>query len=101
MDTLMKSKSVKLTIKNKSGIHARPASIFVREASKCNAEISVKKEDEVVNGKSLIGLLMLAASYNTTVTITATGKDYKEAITTLKNLVTTNAEFNELEKDRK
>ena len=91
----MTSKTIKLKIKNKLGIHARPASIFVRLASTFDADISVEKDGEVVNGKSLISLLMLAAGYSTTIVITATGKDCLKAISALKSLVNNDLEFNE------
>ena len=91
----MKTKTVKLKIKNKLGIHARPASLFVRLASTFDSSISVDKDGENVNGKSLIGLLMLAAGHNSIITITATGKDCSKAITALKNLVNNSLAFNE------
>ena len=91
----MKSKTIKLKVKNKLGIHARPASIFVRLSSRFDSEISVSKDSEDVNAKSLIGLLMLAAGYNSTVTITATGEDSSEAILALKNMFNNDVEFNE------
>jgi phosphocarrier protein HPr len=91
----MKTKIIKLKIKNKLGIHARPASVFVRLASTFNADISVEKNSENVNGKSLIGMLMLAAGHNSNIKITATGKDCSEAIAALENLVNNNLEFNE------
>ena len=91
----MTTNTIKLKIKNKLGIHARPASVFVRLASTFEADISIEKDEETVNGKSLIGLLMLAAGYNSTITITATGTDCTEAITALEELVNNNIEFNE------
>ncbi len=91
----MTSKTAQLKIRNKLGIHARPASIFVRLASTFDADISIEKDGETVNGKSLIGLLMLAAGYNSIIKITATGKDCLEAIETLEDMVKNNLEFNE------
>ena len=91
----MTSKTIKLKIKNKLGVHARPASIFVRLASTFESDITVEKDEENVNGKSLIGLLMLAAGYHSTIKITATGKDSAEAIATLEEMVNNNLEFNE------
>ena len=91
----MTSKIIQLKIKNKLGIHARPASIFVNLASSFDADISVEKDGEKVSGKSVIGLLMLAAGYNSTIKITATGKDCSEAIDALENMVNGNLEFNE------
>ena len=93
----MTSKTITLKIKNKLGVHARPASIFVRLASEFDSEILVEKDGETINGKSLIGLLMLAAGYNTTIKLTANGKDHIEAIAALENLVNNDLEFNEEE----
>ena len=91
----MKSKTVKLKIKNTFGIHARPASVFVKLASKFDAKVTVEKDGESVNGKSLIGLLTLAAGYNSRIKITATGKDCSKAIAAIAELVNNDAEFNE------
>ena len=54
-------KSVKVHIKNKKGLHARPSSLFVQLVTKYDSDISVKSEDETVNGKSIMGLMLLAA----------------------------------------
>jgi phosphocarrier protein HPr len=91
----MNSKTIKLKIKNILGIHARPAAVFVRLASTFEATISVEKDGENINGKSVIGLLMLAAGHNSSITITAVGKDCSEAIAAIKDLVNNNLEFNE------
>ena len=91
----MTSKTIKLKIKNILGIHARPASAFVHLASTFDANITVEKDGENVNGKSLIGLLMLAAGYKSTIIVTATGKDSLEAIVAIEDLVNNNLEFNE------
>ena len=53
-------KSVKVHIKNKKGLHARPSSLFVQLVTKYDSDISVKSEDETVNGKSIMGLMLLA-----------------------------------------
>ena len=65
----------KIKIKNPQGLHARPASIFVRIANKFESDISVKKGSENVNGKSIMGLLMLAANQGSTVEIETSGSD--------------------------
>jgi phosphocarrier protein HPr len=91
----MNSKTIILKIKNKLGIHARPASVFVRLASTFDSDISIEKDGEHVNGKSLIGLLMLAAGHNSTIKISADGRDSEEAIDALEKLVNSNVEFNE------
>lgn len=92
---MTKSISTEIIIKNKLGLHARPASVFVRTASKFESEITVESESEKVNGKSLINLLMLSVSYNNIVKITASGPDCNEAIQELQDLVETNKTFNE------
>jgi phosphocarrier protein len=71
---------------NKQGIHARPAALFVKTATRFESEIGVKKEDEVVNGKSIIGLLMLAAGQGTKLTLSANGRDADKALTELAKL---------------
>jgi phosphocarrier protein len=77
-----------IEIKNTLGLHARPASLFVKTASSFECEITVEKEDEVVNGKSLMGLLMLSAGYGTVIKISAKGKDCEVAIKAIIDLIT-------------
>ncbi len=91
----MSSKSIKLKIKNKLGLHARPASIFVKTANHFNCNITVENNGEAVDGKSLIGLLMLAAGYGSIIFITADGTDSEEAIKALEDTVNNDKEFNE------
>jgi phosphocarrier protein len=55
------SQSRELTVRNKMGIHARPAAMIVRIANRYDVEVTVEKDDEDVNGKSIMGLMMLAA----------------------------------------
>ncbi|OHE75541.1 MAG: phosphocarrier protein HPr [Verrucomicrobia bacterium GWF2_62_7] len=71
---------------NKQGIHARPAALFVKTATKFGSEIGIEKEGEVVNGKSIIGLLMLAAGQGTKLTLTAQGQDAEKALAELSKL---------------
>ena len=84
---------IELKISNELGLHARPASIFVRVASAFKSEIIVEKDGEAVNGKSLIGLLMLAAGHGSSIKITAKGEDSNRAIETLHQLVSENPDF--------
>ena len=72
-----------LTIINKLGIHARPAAQFVKLASKFDAE----KDGEEVDGKSILGLMMLAVGHGSKITITAEGKDEQEALNALEDLI--------------
>jgi len=71
---------------NKQGIHARPAALFVKTASKFESEVSIEKNGEVINGKSIIGLLMLAAGQGTKLTLAAQGQDAEKALTELSKL---------------
>ena len=67
--------SIELTVSNKMGIHARPAAMIVSVANKYQAEVTVEKDDEQVNGKSIMGLMMLAAGNGSKLRFTAIGKD--------------------------
>ena len=64
-----------LVVQNKMGIHARPAAIIVRITNKFKADVFVEKDDEQVNGKSIMGLMMLAAGKGSKVKFSATGAD--------------------------
>ena len=68
-------KSIELTVDNKMGIHARPAAMIVRVANKYGSELVVEKDDEQVNGKSIMGLMMLAAGNGSILRFTANGDD--------------------------
>ena len=82
-----------LTIVNRLGLHARPAAMFVRIASRHRAEIWVAKEGEEVNGKSIMGLMMLAAGQGSKLRIRCDGPDADKAIEELEELI--KAGFNE------
>ena len=77
----------KLTIQNKLGIHARPAAQFVRVASRFQADVSVEKDDEAVDGKSIMGLMMLAVGWGAEITVTADGEDEAAALEALEELI--------------
>ncbi len=64
-----------LLVQNKMGIHARPAAMIVRVTNRFKAEVFVEKDDEQVNGKSIMGLMMLAAAKGTNIKFIATGED--------------------------
>ncbi|MDV7391394.1 HPr family phosphocarrier protein [Arthrospira platensis SPKY1] len=81
-------KSVQLTVQNKMGIHARPAAMIVRIANKYPAEVTVEKDDEQVNGKSIMGLMMLAAGKGSLIKITASGNGADEMLAELEALFT-------------
>jgi len=77
----------KIVIKNKLGLHARPAAIFVQIANKFDCEISVKRGNQQVNGKSIMGILMLAAGKGSKILIKAEGLDSEAAINELERLL--------------
>lgn len=68
-------KTKELVVPNKMGIHARPAAMIVRITNKFKAEVLVEKDEEQVNGKSIMGLMMLAAGKGAKVRFIATGAD--------------------------
>ena len=76
-----------LTIANKSGIHARPAAMFVKIANRFGSDIFVEKDGEKINGKSIMGLMMLAAGPGSKVTLHVKGADASDAIAELEELV--------------
>ena len=76
-----------LTISNKLGIHARPAALFVKTANRFACEIFVEKDGEKINGKSIMGLMMLAAGPGSKVTLHVRGADATQAIAELEALV--------------
>jgi len=82
-----------LIIVNRLGLHARPAAMFVRIASRHRAEIWVSKEGEEVNGKSIMGLMMLAAGQGSKLRIRCDGLDADKAMEELEELI--KAGFNE------
>ena len=77
----------RITIKNKSGLHARPASLFVQIANKYDCDIMVRKGRQKVNGKSIMGILMLAAEKGSKIAIIAEGNGSKEAVGELQRLL--------------
>jgi len=77
----------KITIKNKQGLHARPAALFVQLANKFDSKITVTKGKETINGKSIMGILMLAANKGSRIIIEANGSDAEKALLELEALV--------------
>ncbi|MEJ2503018.1 MAG: HPr family phosphocarrier protein [Gemmatimonadota bacterium] len=82
-----------VVIQNKFGLHARPAAEFVKTAHGFEAEVWVRKEDLEVNGKSIMGMMMLAAEHGSEIVIRAAGSDAERAVETLVALV--NGRFGE------
>jgi len=77
----------KLIVKNKQGLHARPAALFVQVANKFDARITVVRDEERVNGKSIMGILMLGAEKGSAITIEAEGDDANLAIAELEKTI--------------
>ena len=75
---------------NPQGLHARPAALFVQIASKYSAEVSVQKGEEVVNGKSIMGILMLGVQYKGKIIIEAHGEDALELMNELEGFLSKN-----------
>ncbi|NBQ59441.1 MAG: HPr family phosphocarrier protein [Opitutaceae bacterium] len=76
-----------LTVVNKLGIHARPAALFVKTANRFACDIFVEKDGEKINGKSIMGLMMLAAGPGSKLTIHANGEDATQAIAEIEALL--------------
>jgi phosphocarrier protein HPr len=82
-----------LLVSNKLGIHARPAAMFVKVANRFACNIFVEKDGEKVNGKSIMGLMMLAAGPGSRLTLHAEGQDAMQALAELEVLM--NRKFDE------
>jgi phosphocarrier protein len=80
-------------VSNKLGIHARPAAMFVKTANRFSCEILVEKDGEQVNGKSIMGLMMLAAGPGSKLTVHANGQDAPQALAEIETLI--DGKFNE------
>ena len=79
--------SAAFPIPNKYGLHARPAAEFVKLANRFASDIRVRKEEVEVSGKSIMGVMMLAAECGSTITVTAVGEDAEAAIDAIRTLV--------------
>ncbi len=81
-----------LIVKNKQGLHARPAAIFVQVANKFDSRITVRHDDEEVNGKSIMGILMLGAEKGSLIIIEADGSDAEKAMEELGRIISSEEE---------
>lgn len=81
----MTEKQIKII--NKLGLHARPAALLVQKANKFKSEITLEKEGQRVNGKSIMGVMMLAAEQGSILTISAQGEDEVQAVEALIEIV--------------
>jgi len=82
-----------LIVKNKQGLHARPAAIFVQIANKFDARITVRHDGEEINGKSIMGILMLGAEKDSLIVIEADGTDAAAALVELEKLISSEEEL--------
>jgi phosphocarrier protein len=76
-----------LVILNRYGLHARPAALFVKTSNRFKAEVWVEKDGEEVNGKSIMGLMMLAAGHGSKIKISASGSDAEKFLEEIEQLV--------------
>ena len=86
-----------VTIRNRYGLHARPAAEFVKLSARFTSKVTVEKDGLEVNGKSIMGIMMLAAECGASLKISAVGADAAEAVEALATLV--NERFGESESD--
>ena len=77
----------KFVIRNKLGLHARPAALFVRTANRFQSEITLQKGKQKVNGKSIMGVMMLAAGPGSHITVRITGSDAERAMAEIEKLL--------------
>ncbi|MFH0827755.1 MAG: HPr family phosphocarrier protein [Candidatus Omnitrophota bacterium] len=77
----------KLKVKNKQGLHARPAALFVQVANRFESNITVSRDQEKVNGKSIMGILMLGAEQGSEIILEVDGKDADSALVELERIV--------------
>ena len=76
-----------ITIKNKQGLHARPAALFVQIANKFSSEVTIAKGRQKINGKSIMGIMMLAAAPGSKITVIVNGDDADKAMVELEKLL--------------
>ncbi len=76
-----------LKLKTKQGLHARPAAMFVESANRFNAKIRIRKGDLLVDGKSILNILMLGVEFGDEITVEIEGEDAQEALVALEEIV--------------
>lgn len=81
-----------IVVKNRAGIHARPAAMIVQTAGKYRSSIFFKKDHEEINAKSIMGVITLGAGYNTEIILTAQGEDEEAAVEAIARLFETRFE---------
>jgi len=82
----------KLVVNNKQGLHARPAAVFVQVANKFSSRITIRRDEEEVNGKSIMGILMLGAERGTNIILEVEGDDAETALTELEKIISNEEE---------
>jgi phosphocarrier protein HPr len=75
-----------VVVKNRAGIHARPAALIVQTASRFSSSVMFLREGEEINAKSIMGIITLGAAYKSAITVRATGNDEEEAVDALSQL---------------
>lgn len=88
--TELKKIERQFTVANKLGLHARPAALFVQTANRFESLIEVRKDDLMADGKSIMGIMTLAAEMGSLISVSATGKDAEEAMEALAKLIESN-----------
>ncbi|MEG6586346.1 HPr family phosphocarrier protein [Dendrosporobacter sp. 1207_IL3150] len=82
--------SAKVLINNKTGLHARPATLFTQAASKFQSRVTIQKDEKAVDAKSILKVLALGIGQGTEITISADGSDEREAVEALSKLLESN-----------
>lgn len=77
----------KVTVKNKTGLHARPAALFVKKAMEFSSNIWIQKDDKKVDAKSMLSVLSLGVSIGTEIVLSAEGEDEQKAVDSLVDLI--------------
>ena len=85
----------KMEIKNKLGVHARAAALLVQTANRFSAQVTISKDGQTADGRSIMGVLMLAATQGSTIEVEAAGQDAEQAVKAIERLV--DKRFNENE----
>ena len=75
-----------VTVKNRAGVHARPAAIIAQTSNKFASDVFMTKDGMEINAKSIMGVITMAAAYNSTITIRVEGSDEEDAMNTLYDL---------------
>lgn len=75
-----------VTVKNRAGVHARPAALIAQTANKFSSEVLIEKDSTTINAKSIMGVITMAAAYQTALTVRATGSDEEAAVDAIQAL---------------